>query len=191
MPDFFPIARDLIAPRYTGTLTEEMLDCIREGRHHTDRPSYGHALAMEVLALEAWELAPPSGSPPNPHPHLMERRMAQVSEKTGERAGFTPGPWKVYRSDYGSRPGIEGRETSVIAYGTPVDAEGVLGNSPEEIEANARLIAAAPDLYASVVELREMLMAFVGAVGDITDCSADVDAITRAEAALARAEARS
>lgn len=45
-------------PRYTGIITEEMADCIREGRYHTDRPSYGHALAMEVLALEAWELAP-------------------------------------------------------------------------------------------------------------------------------------
>lgn len=58
MPDFFPIARDVVSPRYTGILTEEMLDCIREGRYHTDRPTYGHALAMQVLALEAWELAP-------------------------------------------------------------------------------------------------------------------------------------
>lgn len=60
MPDYLTLARHILTPRYTGVITEEMADCIREGRGETaaDRPSYGHALAMEVLSLEAWEAAP-------------------------------------------------------------------------------------------------------------------------------------
>lgn len=49
-------------------------------------------------------------------------------------------------------------------------------------EHNAELIHAAE-------AVRDRLLAFVGAVADMTDCGPDVDAITRLDAALARAKA--
>jgi hypothetical protein len=40
-------------------------------------------------------------------------------------------------------------------------------------------------LLASTIELRDRLRAFVGAVAEITDCGPDVDAIVRADEAIA------
>lgn len=63
---------------------------------------------------------------------------------------FTPGPWEISGSSFGGR---------VLVYeGTPGDAKGMVatcdaGNysrSRAEGEANARLIAAAPDLLAAL-----------------------------------------
>ena len=48
-------------------------------------------------------------------------------------------------------------------------------------EHNAELIHAAE-------AVRDRLLAFVGAVAEMTDCGPDVDAITRLDAALARAK---
>ena len=61
----------------------------------------------------------------------------------------TPGPWWVYNE--GSRfPGIEaglnGRNFSVVVYGNDNEIEGVKGRTHAEAIANARLIAAAPEL---------------------------------------------
>ena len=61
----------------------------------------------------------------------------------------TPGPWKVWDGFY---PGIEGpNDRSVIIFGDKNENSGVHGGEPEESyseerEANAHLIAAAPDL---------------------------------------------
>lgn len=55
----------------------------------------------------------------------------------------TPGPWKVF--DGGTQyPGIEAQKLSVVVFGDGW-GEGVQGDNEEEIAANARLIAAAPD----------------------------------------------
>ena len=51
----------------------------------------------------------------------------------------------------------------------------------------ARLQARVEALEGVTRDLRDRLLAFVGAVAEITDCSADVDAINRADALLDRA----
>lgn len=64
----------------------------------------------------------------------------------------TPGPWSVFTGLGGSSyifPGIESEASgcSVIIFGEKDgDESGVRGRSPDEARANARLIAAAPDL---------------------------------------------
>ena len=62
---------------------------------------------------------------------------------------YTPAPWSVYP---GQNPGIEGDggKKSVVVFGDgPDDSEcGVLGKTPEQQQANAKLIAAAPDMLA-------------------------------------------
>lgn len=62
-------------------------------------------------------------------------------------SAFTPGPWKVYRTSDGER---------IIGIGCAENGEGITdprfglwGSGPER-EANARLIAAAPDLLAAL-----------------------------------------
>lgn len=61
---------------------------------------------------------------------------------------YTPGPWHIYASD-GYRPGIDAdnESYSVIIFGEMDSKEGVQGRTIDEAQANARLIAAAPDLY--------------------------------------------
>ena len=65
--------------------------------------------------------------------------------------GHTPGPWFIYdeKATDGlpiAAPGIDSESVSIILYGTESDECGVNGRTPEEQMANARLIAAAPDL---------------------------------------------
>lgn len=75
--------------------------------------------------------------------------------------GHTPGPWKVYTSFYtpGNYGVNNGKDTSSI-----VGFDGLYGDTPEERLANAKLIAAAPDLlkenrflYSQIKELKEQL----------------------------------
>jgi len=67
-------------------------------------------------------------------------------------AKHTPGPWKVYhpvRRD-GVRKGIVSDQgADIVIFGCEEDDAGVCGGSDYEAEANARLIAAAPDLLAA------------------------------------------
>ena len=62
---------------------------------------------------------------------------------------YTPAPWSVYP---GQNPGIEGDggKKSVVVFGDVAGDEecGVLGKTPEQQQANAKLIAAAPDMLA-------------------------------------------
>jgi hypothetical protein len=95
-------------------------------------------------------------------------------------AGFTPGPWSVGVVRFA------GRTQLVCAYGkgfvceveSPVrDGE----FSHEEREANARLIAAAPELYAAV----EGVVAWID--GDYADDTPEGRRIMAAKLALAKA----
>ena len=58
----------------------------------------------------------------------------------------TKGPWEIETK--GSRHFIDGADQLTVAY---VDRAGV--RDRQEIEANARLIAAAPDLLAALIEM--------------------------------------
>ena len=91
-------------------------------------------------------------------------------------AKHTPGPWGV---EYGLSsdpatytPGIDspGQDFTVILYGIKAKGEacGIHGRTLEEQEANARLIAAAPELLdalASMVRMHEEGATLVGLVG--------------------------
>ena len=93
----------------------------------------------------------------------------------------TPGPWAVF--EYGVRPGIEtdeeGETFSIVVWGAEDDDEGIHGETPEEAIANARLIAAAPDLL-------EALQGLVNAVFN-DDVAATVSGLVEARAAISLA----
>ena len=97
----------------------------------------------------------------------------------------TPGPWWVYNE--GSRfPGIEARlNGSVVVYGNDKEIEGVKGRTHAEALANARLIAAAPELLAAL----EMVLEYA------EDCAADrgerPGCIDHARSAVAKAKGQS
>lgn len=59
---------------------------------------------------------------------------------------WTPGEWTVFPADF---PGIEcdSENFSIVVYGNRCEDCGVQGRSPEEALANARVMAAAKDLY--------------------------------------------
>ena len=61
----------------------------------------------------------------------------------------TPGPWSIYGKP-GDYPGIEAGQIpfSVVVFGFPDEYHpcGIQGRDSNEMQANARLIAAAPDL---------------------------------------------
>lgn len=60
---------------------------------------------------------------------------------------YTPGPWRVFAGTGFDYLGIEGEnDQTVVIYGLDGDDGGVRGSTKEEAEANARLIAAAPEL---------------------------------------------
>ena len=67
---------------------------------------------------------------------------------------ITPGPWTVYQE--GVRPGIESEFLSIVTHGVRHDDSGIYGNTKEEAEANAKLIAAAPGLLEALEEIMEM-----------------------------------
>lgn len=61
----------------------------------------------------------------------------------------TPGPWHVCQPAPTDRPGVDaGSDISIVVFGDPSyddDDAGIYGATPEEAQANARLIAASPD----------------------------------------------
>lgn len=78
----------------------------------------------------------------------------------------TPGPWAVF--DDGTNPaGIaryaddspynDGRDTKIIAAFPEYRGEGEGFVSDDELEANARLVTAAPDMYDELVRAEEVL----------------------------------
>jgi hypothetical protein len=106
---------------------------------------------------------------------------------------YTPGPWKVFRSGFdGDRPGIEATSVpfSVITFGdSDVDDDaGVKGRTPEEMEANACLIAAAPDL----LEACKLWAKHLESHGQIKQELADFIAAKESlKSAIAKAEGKS
>lgn len=62
----------------------------------------------------------------------------------------TPGPWEVFGASgiFPKRyPGIDSKSLSIVVFGANEESDqGIQGKTLEEAQANARLIAAAPDL---------------------------------------------
>lgn len=105
---------------------------------------------------------------------------------TEQRATFTPGPWRVDDGDTSLRVRATQRPWHCVALVTGgVDAADIETPHGPVYQANARLIAAAPSLYAALKEL----------LADIEDYQSrnhlgghDNHAQVMARAALARAE---
>lgn len=67
---------------------------------------------------------------------------------------WTKGEWKSYQYEGVTHwPGIEAGSTSIVVWGREWENEGVQGESLDEANANANLIAAAPDLYEALEAL--------------------------------------
>ena len=84
----------------------------------------------------------------------------------------TPGPWAVCSGiNAADRPGIEaiGCTLSIVVYGTDDDEEGVFGRTDQEAEANARLIAAAPDSHEANVKFIEAIECLYNVTAGWTD----------------------
>lgn len=101
----------------------------------------------------------------------------------------TPGPWKIDSSG----PTISTAEAYGTFIATVAGAEEYAPGSPEEAreiqaecDANAALIAAAPDLLASCNEMLTLMSEYFGSVHDDDDAAL---VMNRAEVAIAKAEA--
>lgn len=73
------------------------------------------------------------------------------------KSKHTPGPWEVFAaSRERENPGIEGDSGtySVVMFGGP--GEGIQGRTRDERDANAKLIAAAPELLTLLAKAKEM-----------------------------------
>ena len=99
----------------------------------------------------------------------------------------TPGPWKVFPARH---PGIDSGTASddcpIIVFsdeGPDDDDAGVRGRDASEIRANARLIAAAP-------ELLEACLAAETCVGELSPTQARVEVMQMIQAALQSAGVR-
>lgn len=77
-----------------------------------------------------------------------------MDSKTIDDGGRTPGPWEVSGNAYGT-VFVHGGETMVSSVGTQHKALVAGGNSHDTLTlANARLIAAAPDLLEALKDAR-------------------------------------
>ena len=75
----------------------------------------------------------------------------------------TPGPWEFSFLDNTERPGIEADRFSVVIFGVRAEDDcGIHGRTEKEEMANARLIAAAPDLLEALIELRSFYIETTG-----------------------------
>lgn len=94
-----------------------------------------------------------------------------------ERDGWTPGPWKASETSPGG-------DWCIHAAGTPWQLAYLAESSQIDwpLEANARLIAAAPDLVKAVDSLINLIDAY-GHLRELSDCAVT----TSVRAALARA----
>lgn len=90
----------------------------------------------------------------------------------------TPAPWKIVAA--GSIQGPDGKSVCAIA--------GTIKRSRDEKAANARLIAAAPELLAALARLEELAAPrFTGPNGECPGLTAGEQAIIAARAAIAKA----
>ena len=96
----------------------------------------------------------------------------------------TNGPWEYSKSDF------DDGKFSIYHYG-PIAYTGDNGNGPENAEANARLIAAAPDLLACLIDCNDLLCTVVDVLGKNDPLSEEAEArIGEAIRAIAKAEGR-
>jgi hypothetical protein len=111
---------------------------------------------------------------------------------------WTEGPWSVFAE--GVNYGIEAGEQSIVVYGSDDDeTHGVLGESREKMQANARLISSAPELFDALSAVdRDWTEAFpegpdgnlewCGGLGCMSDKTAEIWRGIRAALAKARGE---
>lgn len=122
-----------------------------------------------------------------PHSERFQDLAAMARKVEGKEMTHTPGPW-----GYGSTGNICS-VYPVTAKGTPLnrgDTEDVCQISKMteyDWKANARLIAAAPDLLAALVEVTDR---FEAAPGAVYATDSDRLVIKQARAAMAKAEGR-
>ena len=111
----------------------------------------------------------------------------QPTDEGLSAARHTPGPWEIIDGD---RPGIDGIDWSVVMFGDISEDEqiGVQGRTPDEMMANARLIAAAPNLLEACRESMEAMRANL-AYAQRKDEHVLLDAFRKCEAAIAAATA--
>ena len=103
----------------------------------------------------------------------------------------TPAPWRIYDCEYAIRVGIEGPNgASVIAFGAEGDDSGVWGNTPEQSEANARLIASAPELLEALKIAVSELYLIHSQYGDKEHARQSCHAIKYGEEVIAKAEGK-
>lgn len=91
---------------------------------------------------------------PETHPHLI------VKSEAGSETKFTPGPWMVGKPDTEMGSVLIGVNLDDQSYGFSI--ADVCSGSPAEIEktlSDARLIAAAPDLYSALNAMLDMFSA--------------------------------
>tara|TARA_R110000868_G_scaffold26537_4_gene102052 strand:- start:104 stop:403 length:300 start_codon:yes stop_codon:yes gene_type:complete len=90
----------------------------------------------------------------------------------------TPGPWTIFD---GAHPGIDGGGLSIVVYGKEDEPlYGVQGWNAGEALANARLIAAAPDLLEALQQLGGILV-------EAPPSFSDSPAVKKARIAIAKA----
>jgi len=104
-------------------------------------------------------------------------------------SGYTPGPWQVDPNNPGDVNGPDGKDVAVSLFSGMTRLE-ITGNEPtlsaitrEEAEANARLIAAAPELLEALEELMSDVLDIRGV--DVEEYKPE--GFKRARAAIAKA----
>jgi len=107
-----------------------------------------------------------------------------------EELKATPGPWEVF-GDYDAVdcPGIESTLGSIVVHGQEGELMGIGGRGKDEAFANARLIAAVPDLYTALESARKALRQYAVFLErrSAEDYPAGLDAEKQVIAALAKA----
>jgi hypothetical protein len=114
--------------------------------------------------------------------------MSDTTSVTETTVGHTPGPWKteVPRSPI-TKLSADDRMILALAFDGSQKAivDRVRGGTPEQANANALLIAASPDLLASLREFVALYAEARDALGPSVKAK-----LARAEAAIAKAEGR-
>lgn len=87
--------------------------------------------------------------------------MAKRKSEPGPAAGHTPGPWRAVNTGWGGSviesAGEDGGRTGQERVLATVERGGIYFNRDRQGEANARLIAAAPDLLAELEQTADWL----------------------------------
>ena len=113
----------------------------------------------------------------------MKNTATEETASAGQKSGFTPGPWYYDRycsvAPFGKYAiGAKGIRSIAVTTGS------ALSELTAENEANARLIASAPDLLAALEKAARELGCYVASGGP----KSTVDAYQSARAAIARAK---